>query len=198
MSTKIEQARSLIRKRQVVRAADFTIRRIPRVYLSRLVASGELIQQGPGLYSSPGAEITVHHSFATVARVAPKAVICLLSALAYHELGTQLPHEVWVAIAANARKPARSPVRLRVVRMSGRALTSGVEIHHIESVQVRIFSAAKTVVDCFRFRNKIGLDVAVEALKAYRRRRGSLDDLWRFAEIGRVARVMRPYLEATA
>lgn len=198
MPTKIERARRFIREKPVVRAADFTARRIPRVYLSRLVQSGDLIQQAPGLYSSPAAEVTVHHSLASVARVVPKGVVCLLSALAFHDLGTQLPHEVWLAIASSARKPTRSPVRLRVVRMSGRPLTSGVEVHTIEGVPVRVFDAAKTLVDCFRFRNKIGLDVAVEALRAYRRRRGDVDALWRYAEICRVARVMRPYLEAVA
>jgi predicted transcriptional regulator of viral defense system len=139
--------------------------------------------------------VTAHHSLAVVARVVPKGVVCLLSALAYHDLGTQLPHEVWLAIGATARRPARSPARLRVVRMSGPPLTSGVEVHNIEGVPVRIFNAAKTVADCFRFRNKIGLDVAIEALRAYRRR-GDLDALWRYAEICRVARVIRPYLEA--
>lgn len=196
MPTKIEQARRFIRKRPLVKTADFTARCIPRVYLRRLVASGDLIQQAPGLYSSPNVDITAQHSLAAVGRVVPKGVVCLLSALAYHELGTQLPHEVWLAIPPSARKPARLPVRLRIVRMSGPALTSGVETHRIEGIPVRIFSAAKTVADCFRFRNKIGIDVAVEALRAYRRRRGNLDELWRFAEICRVARVMRPYLEA--
>lgn len=196
MPSKIQRARSLVQARGVVRAADFTARRIPRIYLSRLVQAGELIRRGSGVYSSAAAGITVHHSLVEVARVAPRGTICLLSALAYHDLGTQLPHDVWLAIGRKARRPAHSPVRLRVIRMSGRRLTSGVEIHRIEGVPVRIFSAPRTLADCFAFRNKIGLDVAVEALRAYRRRRGDLSALWKYAKLCRVERIIRPYLEA--
>jgi predicted transcriptional regulator of viral defense system len=141
----------------------------------------------------------VNHSLASASVRVPGGVICLLSALRFHGLTTQAPSEIWLAIDWKARAPkAGSPV-LRVVRMSGEALRAGVEEHKVEGVAVRVFSAAKTVADCFKFRNKIGLDVALEALREYRRaHRGGVDVLWRFARVCRVAEVMRPYLEAMA
>jgi predicted transcriptional regulator of viral defense system len=131
-----------------------------------------------------------------VARLAPNAVVCLLSALRFHGLGTQLPSEVWLAVHVKAWRPRLTGMPVRIVRMSGPALTEGVEVHEVEGVPVRMTSAAKTVADCFKFRNKIGLDVVLEALREYRRQRRSLDDLHRLARVCRVDRVMRPYLEA--
>jgi predicted transcriptional regulator of viral defense system len=127
----------------------------------------------------------------------PKGVVCLLSALRFHNLTTQAPFEIWMAIDRKARLPKVEGVPLRLVRFSGEALTEGVEHHMIEGVEVRVYSPAKTIVDCFKYRNKIGLDVALEALRECRReRRCTMDDLWRFARICRVANVMRPYMEA--
>ena len=127
----------------------------------------------------------------------PSGVICLLSALVYHKLGTQLPAEVWLAIGQKSRTPRIGSLPVHVVRFSGRALTEGIEEHVIRGVRIRVTTPAKTVADCFKFRNKIGLEVALEALRDFRRRhRRSMDELWRQAEICRVARVMRPYLEA--
>ncbi len=129
----------------------------------------------------------------------PGGVICLLSALAFHDLTTQLPAEVWIALSAKARRPRLDYPRLRVSRFSGPALTEGIETHRIEGVSVRVYSAAKTVADCFKYRNKVGIDVAVEALKDFtRRERGGAGDLARFARICRVGQVMQPYLDATA
>jgi predicted transcriptional regulator of viral defense system len=126
-------------------------------------------------------------------------VICLLSALQFHDLTTQAPFEVWMAIDVRARRPRGKAPPLRIVRFSGKALTAGVETHRIEGVRVRVYGPAKTVADCFKYRNKIGLDVALEALRDYRRAHpGGLDELWKFAQICRVANVMRPYLEAQA
>jgi predicted transcriptional regulator of viral defense system len=112
-------------------------------------------------------------------------------------LGTQLPFQVWMAIDVDARRPQMAWPPLRIVRMSGRALTEGVETHRIEGVDVRVFNVAKTVADCFKYRNKVGLDVALEALhEAWRDRRATMDEIWHYAEIDRVASVMRPYLES--
>ena len=125
--------------------------------------------------------------------------MCLLSALRFHGLTTQAPSEVWIALDPKAWKPKADGLPLRVVRMSGKALVEGVKEHQIEGVMVRVYNPAKTVADCFKYRNKIGLDVALEALRDYQHKlRAGRDDLWRYAKICRVARVMRPYLEALA
>ena len=126
-----------------------------------------------------------------------RVIVCLLSALRFHCLTTQAPFDVWVAIPKAARVPKASFPPLRIVRFSGDALTEGVEQHMVDGVSVRITSVAKTVVDCFKFRNKIGLDVALEALRdAWMAKRVTMDELWHFAAICRVANVMRPYLES--
>ncbi|MCK4513889.1 MAG: transcriptional regulator, partial [Spirochaetaceae bacterium] len=133
------------------------------------------------------------------AKRVPAGVFCLLTALRFHELTTQNPAEVWIALPEKARKPQIEYPRLRVARFSGPALTEGIETHRLEKVEVRVYSAAKTVADCFKYRNKVGIDVAVEALRDYHRRyRGGANDLARFARICRVSRVMQPYLDATA
>ena len=153
---------------------------------------------GRGLYSLPEADITEHHGLVEAAKRVPKGVVCLLSALRLHELTTQAPFETWIAIDRKGWRSTADRPPMRFVYMSGAPFTSGIDDHRIEGVTVRVFSAAKTVVDCFRYRNKIGLDVALEALRDYRSQRGNLDQLWEFAEVDRVATIMRPYLEATA
>jgi predicted transcriptional regulator of viral defense system len=132
-------------------------------------------------------------------RRAPGAVVCLLSALSFHGIGTQLPYQVWLAIDVKAWPPREGYPPIRLVRFSGPALTEGVEVHELEGVPVRVYNPAKTVADCFKYRNKIGLDVALEALREVRReRRATMDELWHYAEVDRVAKVMLPYLEALA
>ncbi|MEJ7733005.1 MAG: hypothetical protein WKG00_27885 [Polyangiaceae bacterium] len=128
----------------------------------------------------------------------PKGIVCLLSALQFHALSTRSPHEVWMALSTRAWKPVVDWPPLRIVRFSGAALIHGVETHTLEGVKVKITSPAKTVADCFKYRNKIGLDLALEALTEYRRTRGSVDSIMRAAAVDRVAVVIRPYLEATA
>lgn len=196
---KAEEILRLARHLGFLRARDLVQRGIPTVYLRRLSQRGLLRQTGRGLYLLPGREPTEHHSLAEACKRIPHGVICLLSALRFHGLGTQAPFEVWLAIGQKARSPKSEGLPIRIVRMSGRGLTAGIEEHKIENVVVRVFSPAKTVADCFKFRNKIGLDVALEALRDYRRKhRGGMDDLWRYAKICRVTAVMRPYLEALA
>ncbi|MBI2931114.1 MAG: type IV toxin-antitoxin system AbiEi family antitoxin domain-containing protein [Planctomycetes bacterium] len=194
-----EQVIQLAKRAGVIRARDLAAQGIPRVYLKRLQEKGVLEQVGRGLYTLTGAAVTEHHTLAEAVKRVPHGAVCLLSALSFHKLTTQAPFEVWLAIDPSARKPRLDYPPLRIVRMTGEAREAGIEEHTIEGVPVRITSAAKTVVDCFKFRNKLGLDVALEALRDYRRdRRRSLDDLWRFAKICRVANVMRPYLESVA
>jgi predicted transcriptional regulator of viral defense system len=185
------------RQRGLLRASDFASRGVSRVAVQRLCERGVLRQLERGLYSLADAEITEHHTLAETARRVPSGVICLLSALRFHEMTTQNPFEVWLALDRKARKPKADGLPLQIVRFSGKALTFGVEEHVIEGVPVRMTSPAKAVVDCFKYRNKIGVDVAVEALASYRReRRGTIDELLRAATVDRVARVIRPYVEA--
>lgn len=187
----------LVRELGIVRGRDLEERGFSRRYLSRLVGKGALERISRGLYGIPDSDVTEHQSFAEIAKVYPDVVICLLSALQFHGLTTQMPRQVWIAIDIDGRVPAKSPVRVRVVRFSGGALTKGVEKHCIGTVPVKVYSVAKTVADCFKFRNKIGIDVAVEALKeSLRDRRTSPDELLKFGAVCRVENVMRPYLEA--
>jgi len=195
--SRIERIISLTKKAGIIRSRDLDEYGIPREYLRRLCDRGVLERQARGIYTLRGAEITEHHSLVQACKRAPKGVICLLSALRFHGLTTQSPFEIWMAIDRKARLPKVEGVPLHVVRFSGRALTEGIERHRIEGVDVSVYCPAKTVADCFKYRNKIGLDVALEALRECRReRRCTMDDLWRFAKVCRVANVMRPYLEA--
>lgn len=164
--------------------------------LTRLVADGTLNRIGPGIYRLADAEITEGHGLALVAAASPEGVICLLSALAFHEIGSQLPAEVWVAIERGRRPPAMPNLRLRVVRFSGPAFHEGIEVHRIEGRPVRVYSVAKTIADLFKARNRIGLEVAVEALReGWRDRRFTMTDLARAARACRVERVIRPYVD---
>ena len=158
---------------------------------------GLLRRAARGVYALVDAPVSEHLSLAIVAKIAPHCVICLLSALRFHGLTTQDPHQIWIAIDNKARRPSLKSPSLRVVRFSGKALTEGIVTHTVEGVPVRIYSAAKTIADCFKYRHKIGIDVAVEALKdALRHKRTTIDEIHQFAKVCRVDRVMRPYLEA--
>lgn len=183
----------------VVRSRDLVRKGASRTRIQRLTESGNLERVGRGLYVPVGTRITAHHTLAEAAKRVPGGVVCLLSALSFHRLTTQSPHEVWLAVDVKARKPKTDWPPLRIVRFSGEARTLGVEVHVIEGVEVKITSRAKTVADCFKYRNKIGVDVAVEALREYLGKRGrSMEDLQRAANISRVGRIIRPYLEALA
>jgi predicted transcriptional regulator of viral defense system len=167
-------------------------------YVRRLCDRGLLIRSGRGLYIPADADVTSHHTLAEASKRVPSGVICLLSALRFHELTTQSPRDIWLAISEKARRPRVDYPPLRIMRFSGLALTEGVEEHKIEGVPVKLYNPAKTVADCFKYRNKIGLEVAIEALRDCRRQRKCTnDELWHYARVCRVANVMRPYLEAT-
>ena len=181
----------------LARPAELEARGVSRVGLYRLAKQGLVERRARGIYVVRDHPYTASHTLAQVAKRVPSGVFCLLTALQFHELTTQLPREVWVAIGEKARRPRLDHPKLRVTRFSGPALTEGIEVHRIEGVDVRVYSAAKTVADCFKYRNKVGIDVAVEALKDFTRtHRGGAAELARFARICRVTRVMQPYLDA--
>jgi predicted transcriptional regulator of viral defense system len=187
----------LARKLSLLRSRDVLAEGIPLVVLSRLVKAGYLERIARGVYSLPGRALSEHRSLAEVSLRVPRGVVCLLSALRLHDIGTQAPFEVWIAIPVQMKAPRLDQPALRIIRMSGPALTKGVESRKIDGVGVQVFDANKTVVDCFKYRNKIGLDVAMEALReGWRERRLSIDALWRYAAIDRVTNVIRPYLES--
>jgi predicted transcriptional regulator of viral defense system len=191
------RALALATERGTLTSREATRYGIHRQVLTRLVREGALEPVARGQYRLPHAPITEHHGLALVAATAPEGVVCLLSALAFHGIGTQVPSQVWLALDRRARKPALAWPPLRVVRFGGTSLTEGVEVHDVEGVQVKVYEPAKTVADLFKYRNKVGLDVALEALKeAWQEQRLDMNRLHRFAKICRVDRVMRPYLEA--
>jgi predicted transcriptional regulator of viral defense system len=149
------------------------------------------------MYMTAGVPETLYLGLAQARKAVPRGVVCLLSALRFYEIGTQGPHQIWIALDRRAARPRVSNPSIKVVRFSGESLTEGIEEHDIAGIPVRIYSPSKTVADCFKYRNKIGLDVAIEALReAVRARKCTADELWRYAKICRVSRVMRPYMEA--
>jgi predicted transcriptional regulator of viral defense system len=195
--TKITKLIDLARRRHVIRARELDAHGIPRNYLSRLVGRGQLRKLEYGLYTTADLPASEHISLLEVNRRVPKGVICLLSALRFHEIGTQAPHEVWIAIDVKAWTPRISSPAVRIVRFSGDALRFGVQEKQISGGTIRVFSPAKTVADCFKFRHKIGMDVALEALReCYRQKKASVNELWEAAKVCRVANVMKPYLES--
>ena len=189
----------MARKAGMLRVRDLIRQGIHPENLRRLCQRGALVRVQRGLYALPGADVTAQHSLAEASKLVPAGVVCLLSALRFHEMGTQSPHEIWMALNPKASMPRPKMVPLRVVRFSGAALTEGIEQHKIEGVTVKVYSPAKTVADCFKYRSKVGLDVALEALReCLKDRRASIDELQRYAKIRGVAKIMRPYLEALA
>ncbi len=188
---------ALASKRPILRAADAERLGIHTQALTRLVADGMLERVGRGRYRSPRAPVSEHYGLALSAAAVPRGVVCLLSALVFHRIGTQNPPEVWVALDRRSRAPRARWPPLHIVRFSGRALTEGIETHQIEGEPVRIYSLPKTLADCFKYRNKLGMEVVLEALKdAWNGRRVRMSELDVYARVCRVERVMRPYLEA--
>lgn len=187
----------LAKAQAVLRPQDLAGIGVPREYLKRLRDEGVLEQPARGLYVLANSKPTEHQTLVEVCKLVPHGVICLISALQFHGLTTQLPSEVWIALGAKAWTPKVESHRLRITRYSEPTLTSGVEEHRFGGATVRVFSPAKTVADCFKFRNKIGLDVALEGLRdCVRQRKASRDEIWKAAQVCRVANVMRPYLES--
>ena len=199
MQTILQRIRKLTRKRPTVRAAELAGRGIHRAQLSRLVSTGELQRVDRGIYALPGHLPGEHASLVAVTQRAPGVVFCLLTALRFHDLTTQAPSEVWIAIPNKSHPPRLTWPKLRVIRFSADALDAAVEDHVVDGVTLRVTSVAKTVADCFKFRSKVGLDVALESLRdALRGRHTTTDEIWKAAQICRVTSVMRPYLESLA
>ena len=185
------------RRLGVIRPRDLDALGIPRKYIHLLHHEGILNRVGRGLYVLHGANPSEHRTMAAACKRIPRGVVCLLTALQFHHLTTQSPHEIWLAIGHKSRRPNEPMLPIRIVRFSGQALTSGIEHHTVEGVPVNVFCPAKTVVDCFKYRNKIGLDIAIEALRdCHRSRKCTIDELWDYATICRVANIMKPYIES--
>ena len=196
-STHEQAVLELAKERSLLRARDLVLQKLPTIVLSRLVAAGKLERVARGVYGLPGQAISEHRSLAEVALRVPQGVVCLLSSLRVHGIGTQAPFEVWLAIEHRAPIPRLEQPKIRPVRMSGKAFADGIEHVLVDGVNVPVFNAAKTVADCFKYRNKIGLDVALEALRdGWAQRKFTMDAIWHFATVDRVANVMRPYLES--
>ena len=192
-----EKAINFAKKHGMIRVRDAIKGGIHPENLRRLCKKGLLVKMARGIYIPADNEISQNVGLAQVSKRTPHGVICLLSALQFHGIGTQSPFEVWVAIDQKAAKPQIDYPPIRIVRFSGKALSEGIEIYQIEGVKVQIYNKAKTIVDCFKCRNKIGLDIALEALKDCRLRKLCTNDqLWQYAKICRVSNVMKPYMEA--
>ncbi len=186
----------LVKERGIIRPRELDTYSIPRATVSRMEQRGQLTRLSRGIYIHPESELSEYYSLAEASKRVPHGVICLLSSLRFHGLTTQEPFEIWMAVDPKARLPKVEGIPLRIVRFSKKALSSGFEKHEIEGVTVKIYKPAKTVADCFKYRNKIGLDVAIEALKDCRdQKKCSQDQLWNYAKVCRVTNVIRPYLE---
>ncbi len=192
-----KQILALLKKKGVLRPRDLDAYQIPRRYLSRLYQRGLLERSVRGLYTAAHAELSEKQTIVEVSKRIPRGTICLLSALSIHEITTQSPFEVWLAIDRKGWLPQVKELPVRIVRFSGEALTSGIEHHLIDGVKVPVYSPAKTIVDCFKYRNKIGLDVAIEALKeGWQDKKFNMNNIWKYSRICRVQNVMQPYLES--
>jgi predicted transcriptional regulator of viral defense system len=195
--SKTAQVMSILVKDGIVRSKDLREMGIHQEYLRLLSNQGQIVRSGRGIYTLPDRDLTENQSLIEASVRVPHGIICLLSALRFHNLTTQNPFEVWLAIAQDARPPKDDLIPLRIVYMSEKTRTSGIETHLIANIPVPIFNVPKTVADCFKYRNKIGHDVALEALRdCWRERRCTMDELWHYAKICRVTNVMRPYLES--
>ncbi len=190
-----EDVLQLAAERGIIRAADLEAIGANRTLLPYLSRKGALRRVGRGAYALPG-RLSEYETLLEAAIAVPHGIICLLSALQYHEITTQMPSEAWVAIERGRWRPTPAGIALRIVKFSGPAFSMGIEEHEADGVTFRVYSPAKTIVDCFKFRNRIGLDVAREALvDALAQKKATRDEIWDCARPCRMARVMRPYLE---
>jgi predicted transcriptional regulator of viral defense system len=195
--TNEEKVLAIVKDRGILKVKDLREKGINPEYLRRLCEKGKVKRISRGLYIHPDIEISSNIGLAQVSKRVSHSVICLLSALQFHDIGTQSPHEVWIAIGRDVRRPLIDYPPLRIMRFSGKAFNEGVEKHLVEGVTVRIYNPAKTVADCFKYRNKIGLDVAIEALRdCLKSKKCSYAELWKYAKICRVTNIMKPYLES--
>lgn len=197
MPTKRQQVLDFMHQQTVVRPNDLLKAGLPKDYLHQLTKEGLVERLGRGLYQLPNSDITEWTGYVELQSRLPKGIFCLLSALVFHNIGTQNPHKLWITIASKAWRPSIDYPPVRFITMSGDALDRCIETHRIEGVNIRIYSAAKTIADCFKFRNKVGLDVAIEGLKeGWRGNKFTMDELMECADICRVRKIIQPYAEA--
>ncbi len=195
--TKKKQVIDYVKHHSLVRSSEVEKNGLPRIYLNQLAQEGVINHVGHGLYQWPNIKLDSHAALSEVAKKIPKGVISLLSALSFHEFTSENPFEVWVALERKAWRPVIDYPPVRFVFMSGKSIEEGIDVYTLNGVEVRIFNPAKTVADCFKYRNKIGLDVALEALKeGWKMKKFTMDELMHYAEICRVKNVIRPYVEA--
>ena len=195
MKTVKEQILDVARKHSVFRAGDIPNAEKPRTELCRMVAQGDLVRVGRGLYSLPDAEIGENHSLVEAVKQYHGGVVCLISALYFHRIGTQLPYETWLMRQDRNVAPSKG-LPVRFVYSTGDAFSFGIEKHTIEGTEVSIYTPAKTVADCFKYRNKIGLDVAIEALQeGWKAKLFTMDELWAAVKVCRVQKIIQPYVE---
>lgn len=188
---------ALFKKKSVLKLKEIKDHGIHPEYIRRMIIKGQIIRVGHGIYMKPDTEITAYHSLVEVSKQISIGVICLLSALQYHEIGTQLPSEIWLGIPRKTAIPRIKNHSVKIITYSKKSFYEGIDEHIIEGVVVKIYNPAKTVADCFKYRNKAGLDVALEVLKdVVKNKICNIDDLWKYAGICRVRNIMKPYLEA--
>lgn len=186
----------MLEKTSTLRSCDLKKMHIPRMTLARMIEAGVLEKVARGLYRKSGVLVSENEELITVAKKTPKAVFCLFTALRFHDLTTQPARGVWIAMPHGSHAPAMQYPHVKMIQLTGQVYSSGIETVVTDHVKIKVYNPAKTVVDCFKFRNKIGLDVALEALKdALRKKKVTLDELYRFAKIERVLKIMQPYLE---
>jgi len=194
--THTQRVLDLLTQKGILRPSDLGAIGAPRVVLTRMTAAAQIEKIGRGLYRLPS-QGSEQESLVAIATKVPQAVFCLLTALQFHELTTQLPRQIWIAMPRGSHTPKIDYPPVKMVQFAGAAYSEGIEVVERDQVKLRVYCVAKTVADCFKHRSKIGLDVALEALKDARaQKKASADDLWRYAKTCRVANVMRPYLEA--
>lgn len=195
-SNKVKAILELADEKGILRPKDVQEEGLPRQYVYRLHDEEKLEKVGRGLYKLPDKVFTINQRVIEASRKVSHGVICLISALEFHDMTTQIPKKVWMAIEVKAREPEME-FPTEIVRMSGDAFEEGIEEHEVDNVKVRVYNPAKTVADCFKFRRKIGLEVCLDALRDFRRQNmGTMDDIWKYTKINRVLKIMRPYMEA--
>lgn len=195
--TQTQRVLELVRHKGMLRPIDLNEAGVARMILTRLTARGQLEKVGRGLYRLPQTQASEFESLITVARKVPQAIFCLLTALQFHGLTTQLPRQIWIAMPRGSHTPKIDYPPVKLVQLTNAAYAEGVEVFERDQVKLKVYGVAKTIADCFKHRNKIGIDVALEALKDARaQKKVSANELWHFAKVCRVANVMRPYLEA--
>ena len=192
-----EQILKIAEKKGIIQANDIEVLGIARNYLYKLCKEGLLIKVARGMYMLPDAPITENRNLVEIAKRIPNAVVCLISALSFHEITTQIPHEIWIAVPRDTWRPNIDYPPLHYTVLTAAVYDFGIQEVDINGIVIKVYSPAKTVADCFKFRNTVGLDVAIESLKeAWRSHKVSMDELVEAAEINRVSKIMRPYLEA--